>query len=167
MKLVDQIQVNIKQIGQENDRIKFDNMLSKKINSVEYLGKILIKQEKEFITIQKQQSKSFKKLGIVKDQATPKDKNEQYELESLLNESSSDEENQKSDSEEEEETNAEPVTIQELEDWAESEDIESGNQLLMTLDNDSKDQERTDAFQKQMLQRTEQISNVTQSIGKI
>lgn len=64
----------------------------------------------------------------MKDKPSTKDKNEKYELESLLNESSSDDENQNSDPEEdEEETSGQPMTIKEFEDWAESEDIDNGN----------------------------------------
>lgn len=53
MKLADQIQVNIKQIPHENNRIKFDHELAKKMNNVESLGKMLIQQEKEFLSILK------------------------------------------------------------------------------------------------------------------
>lgn len=35
MKLADQITVNIKQIAQENDKIKFENLLQKKVMNVE------------------------------------------------------------------------------------------------------------------------------------
>ena len=42
MKLVDQITINIKQIGQENEKIKFEHVLAKKVGNVECLGKILI-----------------------------------------------------------------------------------------------------------------------------
>ena len=66
MKLADQVTVNIKQIGAENEKIKFEHLLEKKMNNVEYLGKMLIQQEKEFLAIFKQQSKYFKKLGINK-----------------------------------------------------------------------------------------------------
>lgn len=168
MKLVDQITTNIKQIGQEVEKIKFENILSKKINNVECLGKILIKQEREFISILKQQQKSFKKLGIIKADPKGKDKNEQYELESLLNESDSDEQDNNEESEESDDDNLDEneVATLEIEDWVENDDIEANGQQLIQLD-DPKDKEKNSAFQKQMLKRTEHIGNVTNSIGKI
>ena len=63
MKTVDSITQNIKQTSvpgevlrteHENEKIKLEHMLEKKINSVEYLGKILLQQEKEFVMILKQ-----------------------------------------------------------------------------------------------------------------
>ena len=51
------------------------------------LGKILIQQERGNLTISKQQAKLFKKIGIEK--SSSKKGESKYELESLLNESSS------------------------------------------------------------------------------
>ena len=50
------------------------------------------------------------------------------------------------------------------------EDIEAARQEesdLILLEQDSKDHKKLKAFQNHMTERTEQITNVTQSIGKI
>ena len=69
------------------DKIKFDKVLKQKYSNIEMLGKILIQQERENLTISKQQAKLFKKIGIEK--SSSKKGESKYELESLLNESSS------------------------------------------------------------------------------
>lgn len=77
--------------------------MEKKVKNIEYLGKILIQQEREFMDQYKLQSKVFKKIGISKDGENNK---ANYELQSLLNESSSDDEknNDDEDSNDDEET---------------------------------------------------------------
>ena len=62
----------------------------------------MISQEREFLTIMKKQSKLFKKLGVTKGKLKDGEKN--YELQSLLNESSSSDDN---DCEDEEHTDEE------------------------------------------------------------
>jgi len=42
MKLVDQITLNIKLIPIDNEKIKFENMLAKKVKNIELLGQMLI-----------------------------------------------------------------------------------------------------------------------------
>ena len=83
-------------------------MVQKKIESIENLGKNLIEQEKQFMSIKKLQTKVFKKLRIGPPKSQ-QDKNkkasngEEYELQNLLEESSSDEEgeNKKDDEDDE------------------------------------------------------------------
>lgn len=94
MKLVDQIVALIKQISIDNEKIKIDLILKKKIAIIDQLGKVQIQQEKEFMQISKQKAKYFKKIGV--DKAGKKGEDSQYELQSLLNESSSDEEHEAS-----------------------------------------------------------------------
>ena len=62
-------------------------MLDKKTQNVEYLGNILIKQEQEFLAIAKKQISLYKKLGFSREK---KEGEAKYELQSLLDESSSD-----------------------------------------------------------------------------
>ena len=51
MRLIEAIQTNLKAIHAENDKMKFENLLQKKINGVEYFSKILIQQEQDFTKI--------------------------------------------------------------------------------------------------------------------
>lgn len=167
MKLADQIQVNIKQIPHENNRIKFDHELAKKMNNVESLGKMLIQQEKEFLSILKAQQKLFKKLAISKAEIESKTKGDKkYELENLLNESSSDEDGKHC--EPDEDNNSDDQEIEELEDWVE--DLEAQTQQdsnLLEIEMNEKENNQIAEFNSNMTQRTEQLTNVTRSIGKI
>jgi len=87
------------------------------------LGKILIQQEKEFLLISKQQLKQFKKMGIDK---TISGKDGQYELESLLNESSSNESQESDESEDEEDENYDDSDLIINLEGNEADDLESG-----------------------------------------
>ena len=118
MKRVDQITLNIKQFPTENERMKFENTLSKKVQNVEYLGKILIKQEKEFLSVLKTQSKLFKKMNITKNDMQAKEG--KYELQSLLNESSSDDDGLNEDEVSDEE--AKPTPGDFIDDWVDPEE---------------------------------------------
>ena len=82
-------------ITTDTQKIKFEHILEKKIKNIEYLGKILIQQERDFMDQYKQQSKIFKKIGIIKGE----DNKANYELQSLLNESSSDDDGKNNDDE--------------------------------------------------------------------
>lgn len=92
LKLVDQINVSLKGLQNETDKMKYENQLDKKAKGVEQLSKILLDREKEFIVISKHQNIIQKKMGITGQ----KDKGK-YELQSLLDESSSDEDKNRDD----------------------------------------------------------------------
>ena len=143
--------------------MKFEHILNKKVNTIETLGKILIQQERDFLEQYKQQSKIFKKIGISKEGESNK---ANYELQSLLNESSSDDEKNQDD----EDSN----------DDEETGDTEFDSALLIDLDGDTanpgqllipEEEKEVSAemrqFADKMTSRTNQIGNVTQSIGKI
>ena len=107
MKLIETITMNVKTIHAETDKIKFENLLQKKINGVEYFSKILIQQEHEFLKVLQAQSKLFKKLKICAKSNEQNEKTKggaagKYELQSLLDESdSSDEESKKNQDDDE------------------------------------------------------------------
>lgn len=95
--LIKQIEINLKNIPTDSIKLKFENMVQKKLGVIETLGKNLIEQEKQFMSIKKLQTKVFKKLriGPPKSEQDKKQKasnGEEYELQNLLEESSSDEE---------------------------------------------------------------------------
>jgi len=123
MKLVDAIQTMVKAMATDNDKIKFEHILQKKMTSVEYLGKVLIQQEREFLAIFKQQAKFFKKQGI--DKSNAKSGTQKYELASLLNESDSSDEPAASDPDDsDEEATPSSNLINFEEDWAEEDEPE-------------------------------------------
>lgn len=89
-------------IQSDVEKIRFEHVLEKKVESVEYLGKMQLQKERDLLVQYKQQTKIFKKIGISSEgEGDKKDKN--YELQSLLNESSSDDENKADDEEEDSE----------------------------------------------------------------
>lgn len=51
-------------ITTDADKLKFENLLQKKVDIVESFGSKLIEQEKQFLSIHKLQTKVFKKLRI-------------------------------------------------------------------------------------------------------
>jgi len=62
--LIKQIETNLKNITTDADKLKFENLLQKKVDIVESFGKKLVEQEKQFVSIHKLQTKVFKKLRI-------------------------------------------------------------------------------------------------------
>ena len=109
-------------------------MLQKRFANIDHLGKMLIQQEKEFLNIYKQQAKYLKKLNINKTDLENKNKGDKkYELENLLNESSSDEDNVNKDDQDDDANSEEDKDpeIDELEDWVD--DIEAQNQTGQDL----------------------------------
>lgn len=112
----------------------------------------------------KQQSKIFKKIGISKDGESNK---ANYELQSLLNESSSDDEknNDDDDSIDDEETG-----YTEFDASAMLIDLDVGDDThkQLTMHEEEKDASaEMKQFAERMNSRTNQIGNVTQSIGRI
>lgn len=105
--------------------MKFENMLEKKVNNVEYLGKMLIKQEKEFLSVLKSQNKLFKKMNINKADLMNKNKDGKYELESLLYESSSDEDKDKEEDSDNDEDST-PTPGEFIDDWVDPDDDDNG-----------------------------------------
>jgi len=51
-------------IATDTDKLKFENLLQKKVDIVESFSKNLVNQEKQFVGIHKLQAKVFKKLRI-------------------------------------------------------------------------------------------------------
>ena len=116
------------------------------------LGKILIQQERENLTISKQQAKLFKKIGIEK--SSSKKGESKYELESLLNESSSGDEQHSSDDEEEEDDET-AVDSDLIINFDDPDDLESGNQIdqkqqLIDFIDKSADKQKLEAFEIHM-----------------
>ena len=72
--------------------MKYGNQLDKKAKGVAQLSKILLDREKEFFVISKHQTIIQKKMGLTAQKEKGK-----YELQSLLDESSSDEEKNQDD----------------------------------------------------------------------
>jgi hypothetical protein len=137
-----------------------ERILEAKVKNIEYLGKILIQQEKEFVVSHKMQGKIYKKLGI--ENKVKKENN--YELESLLNESSSDDGGNSEGSEDEEEA---PGDFDASDILIDLECEESTGKKLMMMEEEEKVSGEVQQFQERMKSRTAQIGNVTNSIGRI
>jgi hypothetical protein len=84
-------------------------MVQKKMESVEYLGKILVDQEREFTMILKKQSKVMTQIGITTSLKKNDSESSKYELQSLLNESSSDDEDQQQEEDTDDDDNQESL----------------------------------------------------------
>jgi hypothetical protein len=108
----------------------------------------------------KLQAKIYKKLGI--ENKVKKENN--YELESLLNESSSDE--NASDGSEEDEENPGNGDFDESDIMIDLEGEDAGKKLLM-MEEEEKTSGEMQQFQERMNSRTAQIGSVTNSIGRI
>lgn len=165
MKLIEVIQTSIKHVQSETDKIKFENMLQKKINAVEYFSKILIQHDQDFLKIQHAQVKLFKKLKIQSEEEEQKEKSSKgkYELQSLLDESDSDEESKKplaQDDDTDSGDDYENVNDPEISQMLELEQEVQGGQ-------DDFENQQIAQLQHKMTDRTQRIQEVNSSIGKI
>ena len=118
------------------------------------------------MTSNKHQVKIYKKLGI--DKAADKSKKENnYELASLLNESSSDENAEGSDGSNDEEICLGDDNFDASDLVIDLECEESTSKKLMMMEEEAKVSGEVQQFQERMNSRTAQIGSVTNSLGRI